>query len=244
MGWERRSEPRPIRRPAGALPPLVPAGRARAHSAPRRDGAGDRDGEGRAVGPLRLTQARRRARLHILHRHAQPEGSRARPQPARRARLLLGRDREAGTAPRPRPAGIGRRGRRLLANPPAREPARRDRVTSERAAREPRRAARALATAPPPVPRQGHRATVGLGRLPRRPARDRVLDAAPASPAPARAFRAERPRMATPPPPAMKVSLFYLPSVGSRAEIEQGRAGLRTDLYQRMLAELAEQARL
>jgi alkanesulfonate monooxygenase SsuD/methylene tetrahydromethanopterin reductase-like flavin-dependent oxidoreductase (luciferase family) len=42
----------------------------------------------------------------------------------------------------------------------------------------------------------------------------------------------------------MKVSLFYLPSVGSRAEIEHGRAGLRVDLYQRMLAELAEQARL
>jgi alkanesulfonate monooxygenase SsuD/methylene tetrahydromethanopterin reductase-like flavin-dependent oxidoreductase (luciferase family) len=42
----------------------------------------------------------------------------------------------------------------------------------------------------------------------------------------------------------MKVSLFYLPSIGSRAEIERGRAGLRGDLYQRMLAELAEQARL
>src|SRR6059036_3599892 len=42
----------------------------------------------------------------------------------------------------------------------------------------------------------------------------------------------------------MKVSLFYLPSIGSRAEIERGLAGLRGDLYQRMLAELAEQARL
>ena len=42
----------------------------------------------------------------------------------------------------------------------------------------------------------------------------------------------------------MKVSLFYLPSIGSRAEIEQGMAGLRADLYQRMLAELGEQARL
>ena len=42
----------------------------------------------------------------------------------------------------------------------------------------------------------------------------------------------------------MKVSLFYLPSVGSRAEIERGMAGLRRDLYQRMLHELAEQARL
>jgi alkanesulfonate monooxygenase SsuD/methylene tetrahydromethanopterin reductase-like flavin-dependent oxidoreductase (luciferase family) len=42
----------------------------------------------------------------------------------------------------------------------------------------------------------------------------------------------------------VKVSLFYLPSVGSRAEIERGRAGLRGDLYQRMLAELAEQAKL
>jgi alkanesulfonate monooxygenase SsuD/methylene tetrahydromethanopterin reductase-like flavin-dependent oxidoreductase (luciferase family) len=42
----------------------------------------------------------------------------------------------------------------------------------------------------------------------------------------------------------MKVSLFYLPSIGSRAEIEQGCAGLRGDLYTRMLAEIGEQARL
>jgi len=42
----------------------------------------------------------------------------------------------------------------------------------------------------------------------------------------------------------MKTSLFYLPSIGSRAEIEQGLAGLRGDLYDRMLAELSEQTRL
>ena len=42
----------------------------------------------------------------------------------------------------------------------------------------------------------------------------------------------------------MKVSLFYLPSIGSRADIEQGMAGLRGDLYDRMLAEVSEQARL
>ncbi len=42
----------------------------------------------------------------------------------------------------------------------------------------------------------------------------------------------------------MKVSLFYLPSAGSRAEIERGMAGLRGDLYDRMLAEISEQARL
>ena len=42
----------------------------------------------------------------------------------------------------------------------------------------------------------------------------------------------------------VKVSLFYLPSIGSRAEIEQGMAGLRRDLYQRMLSELSAQARL
>ena len=34
----------------------------------------------------------------------------------------------------------------------------------------------------------------------------------------------------------MKVSLFYLPSIGHRSEIEQGRAGLRGDLYDRMLS--------
>jgi len=42
----------------------------------------------------------------------------------------------------------------------------------------------------------------------------------------------------------VKVSLFYLPSIGSRAEIERGLAGLRRDLYQRMLAELSAQAQL
>ncbi len=42
----------------------------------------------------------------------------------------------------------------------------------------------------------------------------------------------------------MKVSLFYLPSIGSRAEIERGMAGLRGDLYQRMLHELVEQAKM
>jgi hypothetical protein len=42
----------------------------------------------------------------------------------------------------------------------------------------------------------------------------------------------------------MKASLFYLPSIGSRAEIEAGMAGMRPDLYQRMLKELSEQIRL
>ncbi|MEX2246857.1 MAG: LLM class flavin-dependent oxidoreductase [Dehalococcoidia bacterium] len=42
----------------------------------------------------------------------------------------------------------------------------------------------------------------------------------------------------------MQVSVFYLPSIGSREEIERGMAGLRGDLYQRMLAELKEQAQL
>lgn len=42
----------------------------------------------------------------------------------------------------------------------------------------------------------------------------------------------------------MKVGLFYLPSIGSREEITRGMAGLRDDLYQRMLRELREQAQL
>ncbi len=42
----------------------------------------------------------------------------------------------------------------------------------------------------------------------------------------------------------MKTSLFYLPSIGSRADIEQGKAGLRGDLYGQMLREVTEQARL
>ena len=42
----------------------------------------------------------------------------------------------------------------------------------------------------------------------------------------------------------MQVSVFYLPSIGSRSEIEKGLAGLRGDLYQQMLHELKEQAQL
>ncbi len=45
-------------------------------------------------------------------------------------------------------------------------------------------------------------------------------------------------------PSQVKASLFYLPSIGSRAEIEAGMAGMRPELYQRMLAELSEQIRL
>jgi len=42
----------------------------------------------------------------------------------------------------------------------------------------------------------------------------------------------------------MKASLFYLPSIGNRTEIEAGMAGMRPELYQRMLRELSEQIRL
>ncbi len=40
----------------------------------------------------------------------------------------------------------------------------------------------------------------------------------------------------------MEIGFFYLPSIGNKAEISAGMAGRRTDLYQRMLANLAEQA--
>jgi alkanesulfonate monooxygenase SsuD/methylene tetrahydromethanopterin reductase-like flavin-dependent oxidoreductase (luciferase family) len=42
----------------------------------------------------------------------------------------------------------------------------------------------------------------------------------------------------------MKVSLFYLPSLGTKADIEAGMAGMRADLYQQMLREVSEQCRL
>jgi alkanesulfonate monooxygenase SsuD/methylene tetrahydromethanopterin reductase-like flavin-dependent oxidoreductase (luciferase family) len=42
----------------------------------------------------------------------------------------------------------------------------------------------------------------------------------------------------------MKFGLFYLPSIALREEIEQGMAGQNPVLYQRMLKELGEQARL
>jgi alkanesulfonate monooxygenase SsuD/methylene tetrahydromethanopterin reductase-like flavin-dependent oxidoreductase (luciferase family) len=42
----------------------------------------------------------------------------------------------------------------------------------------------------------------------------------------------------------IETSLFYLPSTGSRAQIEAGMAGLDGAIYQQMLRELGEQARL
>ena len=42
----------------------------------------------------------------------------------------------------------------------------------------------------------------------------------------------------------MKVSLFYLPSLGNRPQIEAGMAGMRSELYQQMLREVSEQCRL
>jgi alkanesulfonate monooxygenase SsuD/methylene tetrahydromethanopterin reductase-like flavin-dependent oxidoreductase (luciferase family) len=42
----------------------------------------------------------------------------------------------------------------------------------------------------------------------------------------------------------VKASLFYLPSIGNRGQIEAGMAGMQGPLYQRMLADLSEQIRL
>src|SRR5260370_21719390 len=42
----------------------------------------------------------------------------------------------------------------------------------------------------------------------------------------------------------MKVSLFYLPSVGSKADIEKGRVGLNGHLYDQMLHDITGQAKL
>ena len=42
----------------------------------------------------------------------------------------------------------------------------------------------------------------------------------------------------------MKVSLFYLPTVGNKSEIERGRVGLNNQLYARMLREISIQAKL
>src|SRR5471032_618109 len=42
----------------------------------------------------------------------------------------------------------------------------------------------------------------------------------------------------------MKASLFYLPTIASRAEIEKGMAGMNPQFYQRMLKELTEQIRM
>src|ERR1700751_2669325 len=42
----------------------------------------------------------------------------------------------------------------------------------------------------------------------------------------------------------MKVSLFYLPSVGSKSDIEKGRVGLQGHLYDQMLHDITGQAKL
>ena len=41
----------------------------------------------------------------------------------------------------------------------------------------------------------------------------------------------------------VQIGTFYLPAIGNRAEINERMAGRRTDLYQKMLRNLAEQAR-
>ena len=40
----------------------------------------------------------------------------------------------------------------------------------------------------------------------------------------------------------MEFGIFYLPAIGNKSELQEGMAGRRTDLYQRMLRNLAEQA--
>lgn len=40
----------------------------------------------------------------------------------------------------------------------------------------------------------------------------------------------------------MEFGVFYLPSIGTKSELQEGMAGRRTDLYQRMLRNLSEQA--
>ena len=42
----------------------------------------------------------------------------------------------------------------------------------------------------------------------------------------------------------MKTSLFYLPGVGTRAQVEEGHAGLRGELYDDMLREVLAQCQL
>ncbi len=41
----------------------------------------------------------------------------------------------------------------------------------------------------------------------------------------------------------MEIGVFYLPAIGSKAELEKGMAGRRTDLYQRMIKNLSEQVK-
>jgi alkanesulfonate monooxygenase SsuD/methylene tetrahydromethanopterin reductase-like flavin-dependent oxidoreductase (luciferase family) len=41
----------------------------------------------------------------------------------------------------------------------------------------------------------------------------------------------------------MEIGVFHLPTIGNRQQLEQGMAGRRTDLYQTMIANLAEEAR-
>src|SRR5438094_9289962 len=91
----------PLRRSARALPPLVPPGPPRAHPAPGGDGARDRLTERRPFGALRPAEGRGRAGLHVLHRHAEPEGTGPRTECAGRVRFLLGSDRQAGARERP-----------------------------------------------------------------------------------------------------------------------------------------------
>src|SRR5439155_1861654 len=138
---------------------------------------------GAAVGPDGPLEGLRRARLRVLHRLREPQGPRARGEPARRALLLLARARPPGSD------RGGRRARRrarvggVLRVTPARLAAVGDRLAAERGRLGTRGARGAGRGAAAPLRRRGRTAPSGLGRLPA-PCRGLRVLAAPRGPAP------------------------------------------------------------
>lgn len=187
-----RGPPRRLRWPRGPRAPRVPRDaplRRSDRTLPRGPGQGDpvgdlrrdplrpRDGGcGRTtVGAFRPAQVRRRARLRRLHELREPEGARARREPACGARLPLGVPRRTGPDRGGHRADAGRGLRRVLRLPAPRQPHRRLGLSPEPRRREPRR---------PRCPRRGGRGPLRrlrgpasglLGRLFPRARRHRVL---------------------------------------------------------------------
>src|SRR5579884_897861 len=175
----RRGERRP--RPAAAVPPLA---RARDGGDADARGCGGRDGHRRrrAVGPHGALEALGRARLRLPHEPPRAEGARARREPEGRALAPLAGARAPGADRRRRARGAAGRGGGVLPDAPARRPDRRARLAAERSDRLARRPRRAPGGARARARREGRAAARHVGRLPRRPAKLRVL-AAPRRPA-------------------------------------------------------------
>ena len=143
--------------------------RAQGRSAARRDDPGDGDARGQAVGANRPPPWPRRQRRHLLHEPHIAQGRRTRRESVRRCGRPLVGARAPGTDRGCRRADVRRGVARVLADAPARQPARRLVVASVAPTERSRRARGARRGDGGAIRRERRPAAAVLGRLPPRP---------------------------------------------------------------------------